>query len=698
MLKLRITLTTLILMFLFSIGFAATDDTAAGATPLGYTDTVTDKVSPSDNFDYYTFTVKSGDIITGTITLDSQETGTTIKITDPAKTSIYNLGTTDTVKSLAYTATEPMLEGIYFIRIGFYSAYPYEHNYTLTLNLQPAGEAPQEIRKPQSEELPEPMPLGWGETVEGTLTEGKRLDLWQFTVTDPETEGNGKVAVESEPVDIRLSLYDSTKQELYSSKTENGGLEFGLNLKRSPLPEGDYYIALYLTPRKVEESHYTLTLTRTSKANDIQVAEGITKFKGPIATNKPLMLGVAEIIHPLGPDKSPWPMRRGGSQRRGCSSYKAPSGKAAVVSDLDLSQAIDTSSRTLWGLVAGPNNMVYFIDQAKSKLYGWDIFNGLVWQQDVGKNMTKVCLDGDGKVYAIHPDGGRLWVLNPDGVPWTASSIPGGPGEGLTMERDIWCVGKRIYTSSYSADRDKTYIWAMEKNGFIAWHVSELDGKVGNIAEDPNGSVYVQTGEWLRQYDNYGNERWWWKITPYHFYGNYYPKMFTKNIGPIIGDKGYVYVNDVDITSFRVITADGQFYKDPSGTFDPYSFVVPYTACYSPDKKFYFADYKGRIICCTDWTTEAWSWQIPGDTVRVHDMVMDGNNTLFVNYTSTTGGNYRRQYWVSLDTTKGTAIETQEINLPMVMVDAPGQLAIGGMDRLIYLNRNGRLIVYGPAS
>ena len=80
-------------------------------------------------------------------------------------------------------------------------------------------------------------------------------------------------------------------------------------------------------------------------------------------------------------------------------------------------------SRTIWGLVAGPNNRVYLIDQAKSKLYGWDILNGLVWQQNVGKKMTNPCLDVYGQVHAIHPDG----------VPWVVSSIPGGPGEDLTM-------------------------------------------------------------------------------------------------------------------------------------------------------------------------------------------------------------------------------------------------------------------------
>jgi hypothetical protein len=136
-------------------------DDALTAFPIGYNDTVSDVVCTDiDPFDYYVFEIPQDAEVSGTITFESQQTGTVLKLTGPGGV-LYNHGTTDTEHTLVYNIpTGPVAAGSYYARVSFWSAYAYDHEYTLTLDLtvttSEESETPviqEVIREPISPEL-----------------------------------------------------------------------------------------------------------------------------------------------------------------------------------------------------------------------------------------------------------------------------------------------------------------------------------------------------------------------------------------------------------------------------------------------------------------------------------------------------------------------------------------------------------------
>jgi hypothetical protein len=132
----------LCLCFIFSIEPIAWADcvpdgnnSSVDADTISTSTMVTGVVCPDDPYDYYTFDVVGTADLSGNITLEASETGTTFRITGPGGV-LYEGNSTDTDHTLTaeiYGGDLP--EGTYYLRVAFYSSYPFEHNYTLTTNL-----------------------------------------------------------------------------------------------------------------------------------------------------------------------------------------------------------------------------------------------------------------------------------------------------------------------------------------------------------------------------------------------------------------------------------------------------------------------------------------------------------------------------------------------------------------------------------
>ncbi len=139
-------LISLFIITLLSIGGVAKGDCvddgnndAGSARTVGFTETVSDVVCPDDPFDYFTFEIAGAMKANGWISLASEQTGTTLRITKGSDT-LYERGTTVSETTVNYTTpAEGIGEGRYFLRVGYYSDYPYDHEYTLTLYLTLSG-------------------------------------------------------------------------------------------------------------------------------------------------------------------------------------------------------------------------------------------------------------------------------------------------------------------------------------------------------------------------------------------------------------------------------------------------------------------------------------------------------------------------------------------------------------------------------
>jgi len=111
------------------------NDSAATAKPIGFTDTVADWVCPDDKFDYYSMVIPGGADASGTITFESPQVGTVIRFAGSAGPIAENATSNTTHQYDIPIAAGSLTPGTYYLRVTFYSAYAYDHQYTLTLDI-----------------------------------------------------------------------------------------------------------------------------------------------------------------------------------------------------------------------------------------------------------------------------------------------------------------------------------------------------------------------------------------------------------------------------------------------------------------------------------------------------------------------------------------------------------------------------------
>jgi hypothetical protein len=144
-----------ILLFILLLGIGNTasadcdpndgNNTAADAAPLSLTQPVTGTVCPDDPFDFYTFTISQGGDFSGQVSFSSLQASTVLRLFNEQTNEkiIDDLSTNDTTKQYSINISPGELSpGTYIIRIFFWSAAAYDHDYTLTASLD--GEEPGE--------------------------------------------------------------------------------------------------------------------------------------------------------------------------------------------------------------------------------------------------------------------------------------------------------------------------------------------------------------------------------------------------------------------------------------------------------------------------------------------------------------------------------------------------------------------------
>ena len=138
--KLLIYVPILIFAFLILPAFGeCVDDnnnTTVDAITLQFVDAAADVICPDDPFDYYALEVADGvNVSGGSIELNSQESGTVIRVTRDGNI-LWEDSTTATETSRTWNIPSgTMAPGTYYLRISFYSRFAVDHPYTLNLNI-----------------------------------------------------------------------------------------------------------------------------------------------------------------------------------------------------------------------------------------------------------------------------------------------------------------------------------------------------------------------------------------------------------------------------------------------------------------------------------------------------------------------------------------------------------------------------------
>ena len=236
-----------------------TSNNEATAILLCFNDSISDYVCPDDLWDFYAFDVVDGSHISGMITFATEQSGTTIRIMDPnGELLVPRMGTSDGQRTLWIPIDEgALIEGTYYIRVGFWSAAAYDHQYTLSMDLS----IPSECAPDGNDEPENASEIAFRTTVSDWLCADDHLDIWHFTVAEGD-EYKSTISMTANPGELLLYLYDSTQTQLFQVRTEDGELEYNLGVNGHTLAPGDYYIGVFLPMARDDENSYSLILNK----------------------------------------------------------------------------------------------------------------------------------------------------------------------------------------------------------------------------------------------------------------------------------------------------------------------------------------------------------------------------------------------------------------------------------------------------
>ena len=110
------------------------------AEPLAFNQTVHDWVCEDDPVDYYVLQVDEGVVLSGSVTVQSPQTGTSFSINGVNLGSSFDFTTTDSEKEFVLQVPAGQLQSdTYYLRVSYAAEYPGDHEYTVTINLSEGG-------------------------------------------------------------------------------------------------------------------------------------------------------------------------------------------------------------------------------------------------------------------------------------------------------------------------------------------------------------------------------------------------------------------------------------------------------------------------------------------------------------------------------------------------------------------------------
>ncbi len=648
---------------------------ATTAIPIGFNESVTDYVCPADRFDYYYIDLPEGADVSGTITFEAEQTGTTLRIDGVAAVIFPEQGTTDAIRTLDIPIPAGSVPpGRYYLRVGHYSSYTYDHQYTLTLDLTLTGGT--DCLADDNDDPANASELAFGSTVNDYVCSIDHLDIWHFRVTSA-LQGTGNITLTADPGEVFLYLYDSSETELFNGRTTDGEIEYALDAGGEALANGDYYIGIFLPLARTDENAYSLELR-----------SGTTGFVFPGT----LMLE-AHLYQPPTP-KCPWPAVHGGKYNASRSTFNGPSGEMYEGLNFDMGLSVeDMDDRNIHyeGLLAGNHNRVYFFERPINRVRCLYIPTNRVQWQAVTGSWKPPCLDYDGRIYYISR--GHDEVVCAEGTTgserWRAD-IP--EYNNMTVEM----ATTKIYVAGFESSLNSSHIYVFDQDGEQLWSEGPLDGMVAGIAEGPAGVVYVQTTRALYKYRSDGVGDCWRQFSP----GPVAFAMSPYPFGPVIAPDGNIWAFIGASTRWIVYHSNGDLMKTGSYA------EMPRAVSQDTDGNFYVA-FKNKVTCYRNYNSVVWNQ--PFDKY-VDDMIMGMDNKLYVCYIGRvqTHPGFPYEHYAHLDTldpTDGHRINTEILDVEPQFIDfideetpvfGASSLAISEGGKIAFLHVSGVVQIFNP--
>ena len=674
------------LIFLLTTGGIASgqcvsdgNDTEADATPIGYIETVPDWVCPTDVFDYYTLNITQGASVSGDITFSSPQRSTVLRVWHAASgvRIVNDIFTNDTTHDFTVPISlNNAPGGTYYARVFFWSDAAFDHEYTLTLNLMVGGVS--NCAADGNETTSTAGEAAWGSSVSDWICADDTLDMWHFTISDPETEGFGTISLDADPGEATYNFYGSNGVLLETYPTTNGEFDHNLGWQGTPTPAGEYYIGVTHLAGESGEHSYTLSLAA---------------FHAPYLHDV-FAFGQLEAI-PLVMQIAPWPNPRADARNTSCAKVGGPGGNAIEVASHDLLVELgledDPNFHGFSDLMIGPNNRAYFQDRGTNILYAWDLMTGYLWDFKIADSTNPIIsLDSFGGVYVIGNDGVRLFKLDFNGNELWSRRIEKANGYGTSL----WPVGDYVcvtdgYEVEYPPHRGEIFLYMWNKNGnqiLSREGIAPQSETISGVAQGLDKYVYAHTWFDLQKFNSTGGEEW------SQDFGNQSDSMYTQG-EPVIGEDGRIWVYLRNGYRWKVYNPNGTIYKQ--GKY-PDNSDIPKEVCVGGDGRFYVSTNHSQLVCYNDWTQEVWRIDNPGEE-RIMRIIMDSYDLIYMLYYEL-GETSRQYHWATVDPHDGEILFDHLIVQPEYdgCSDPWGHIAIGDNGYLVYMNECGFLGVYKP--
>ena len=607
----------------------------AHAQPIGYQETVDGVVCPDDPFDFYTFEVAEGETVDGTIVLNADREGATLRIEGEVSGQIFDGSAGSFPYDIeAVLTSDDLAPDTYYVRVYHWQVFAHDHEYTLRMNLASTECIPDGNEEPETAE-----DINFGDNVKDWICPEDRLDVYHFVV-DTNLEGQGYVGIDPHGSFARLYIYGSEWNEIYKTSFitgETGLIDYSFtSYEGGRLPHGDYYIGVFLPLSREDTTQYEFTLER----GELTVVSTVV-LPGPGVGDdeegdgiKPMVMeafpldekdgdGIKPMVSTLDTlpiDKSsvPWPNIHCYANNGGFTNLPGPSWIRDTSERWYPSGISDNNYR---GLLVGNDNWVYFISRPGNDLYAVktdeeDTF----WKVQMGSDKP-ACLDNKGRVYYIHEDGERLIKAAGNNNVWVWSrNLPQGGS------RSVELVGRNVYTSTVTSEPE-SYVCAYSKDGDLLWNVGPFEGRMTGIGEDVSRSkVYIQTSRALYQYGFDGNQNWLRRFPVMDE-----PSNMEGAFAPIIGKDGHIW-------TFYPKTRDAITY-DKDGEIAGWIMLAdeswPRSVVVDRFNTLYIST-GNKILCYENWDELEWAYDPSASSSRnnywFRDIILDSGGWLYTWY------------------------------------------------------------------
>jgi len=531
------------------------------------------------------------------------------------------------------------------------------------------------------------VPLSFTQTVHDWVCEDDPVDYYVLQV-DEGVVLSGSVTVQSPQVGTTFSINGVDLGSSFDFTTTGSENEYVLNVPAGQLQSDTYYLRVSYSAEYPEDHEYTVTMDLSEGGAG---GEGGTGGTGEVETFHPMIAKVF-FKKPL----CPWPSVYGTAAHACRSAFQGPSRAAPLSDSVALSPVTGTSDAKRYrGLIVGPGNITYYMDISTKKIY-----KHLTSPKERSSPYTSgstipPCFDSSGQLYAIDADGDLVCYDKVFSSEVWRHSLPAG------SDKAVMAVGKMIYTR-VCGNPNSLQVWDDAGNQI---HSINLPKRVAGVTEDAvRAKFFVQTEDSIFKFDSTGTREWTKDFPLYPGSSGGGSAAPCVPFGPMVSNKGYVWVTDLITSQWKVFDIDGNVYKEGEQSLNMYILEPEskYMAvALGGNGRFYTAQgnmFMTGIACWDDWDNLVWSVSI-ADAMGIDDLILDAKNRVYICYPKWQPGGTFSYEWQVLDPNDGHSIFTNtNIGLPASLCNLPlkAKLAIGEGNKLLLLHEGGYLGVFSP--